>query len=91
MSAAFSAPAPGGVIQTWPMRVEGLMTVLVWISLPILTPVSLIVMTLALQRWEVALLPPAAADVRSAGVIVEEFGRAPRVPDAVMPLLAARR
>lgn len=61
------------------------MTVLVWISLPILTPVSLIVMTLALQRWETALLPPATKDARSAGVIVEEFGRAPRVDDYGRP------
>lgn len=66
------------------------MTVLVLILLPILTPLSLIVATLALQRWEAALLPPAAADARSAGAIVDEFGRAPKESASGMPLLVAR-
>ena len=67
------------------------MTVLVWILLPVLTPFSLILATLALQRWENALLPSGTADTESADAIVEVFGQAPQVSGSVTPLLVAER
>jgi len=63
------------------------MTALVWILLPVL----LMVATLALQRWENALLPPTTADTRTAEAIVEVFGRAPEVSGSVTPRLVVVR